>query len=163
MNDNRKRRWYQYRLRTLLLFTLVVGLGLCLLLAGMGFGLLGRKIGRIRNEAKATAELVEFEARVSFREIEELPISDRYLRKWFGGGPVMEVRLGRSITDTGLEHLKGLTNLKRLQLGHTQITDAGLENLKDATNLEKGYALDSTDHYMLWFPGCECLPPPTSL
>ena len=41
------------------------------------------------------------------------------------------------ITDTGLVHLKGLTNLETLQLGSTQVTDAGLERLKELTSLQR--------------------------
>lgn len=41
------------------------------------------------------------------------------------------------ITNAGLIHLKGLTNLKLLTLTHTSITDAGLVHLKGLTNLEK--------------------------
>ncbi len=40
------------------------------------------------------------------------------------------------ITDAGLVHLKGLTNLKKLSLGQTRITDAGLAHLKGLTKLE---------------------------
>ena len=32
-------------------------------------------------------------------------------------------------------HLKGLTNLSSLELRHTQVTDAGLAHLKGLTNL----------------------------
>ncbi len=39
------------------------------------------------------------------------------------------------ITDAGLEHLKGLTNLYSLRLDNTQITDSGLVHLKGLTNL----------------------------
>ena len=42
-----------------------------------------------------------------------------------------------SITDAGLEHLKGMTSLTRLYLHNTQITDAGLEHLKGMTSLAK--------------------------
>ena len=38
------------------------------------------------------------------------------------------------MTDAGLEHLKGLTQLQRLACGDTQVTDAGLEHLKGLTN-----------------------------
>jgi len=49
---------------------------------------------------------------------------------------VVEVRLGgRQVTDAGLEHLKGLTELQVLNLYVTSITDAGLEHLKGLTNL----------------------------
>ena len=46
---------------------------------------------------------------------------------------------GWKITDEGLVHLKGLTNLQWLSLTDTQITDAGLVHLKDLTNLTTLY------------------------
>jgi len=45
------------------------------------------------------------------------------------------------ITDAGLVHLKGLTKLKVLNLDETNVTDTGLENLKGLTNL---FSLDLT-------------------
>jgi len=54
-----------------------------------------------------------------------------------GNKAAIKVRLGYSkITDAGLEHLKGLTELKELFLNNTDITDAGLVHLKGLTNLE---------------------------
>jgi CheY-like chemotaxis protein len=38
--------------------------------------------------------------------------------------------------DDALAHLRGLTQMKRLWLGHTAITDAGLAHLKDLVHLE---------------------------
>ncbi len=43
---------------------------------------------------------------------------------------------GTQITDSGLEHLKGLTQLRRLWLDDTNVTDAGLEFIKGARELE---------------------------
>ena len=39
------------------------------------------------------------------------------------------------VTDAGLVHLKGLTQLQSLYLWNTQVADAGLEHLKGLTNL----------------------------
>jgi hypothetical protein len=36
------------------------------------------------------------------------------------------------VTDTGLEHLRGLTQLQLLYLGGTQITDEGVKKLQEA-------------------------------
>lgn len=36
------------------------------------------------------------------------------------------------MTDSGLVHLKGLTNLGKLDLNNTQVTDAGLMQLQTA-------------------------------
>ena len=40
------------------------------------------------------------------------------------------------ISDAGLVHLKGMTNLQNLQLLETRITDAGLVHLKGLTGLQ---------------------------
>ena len=40
---------------------------------------------------------------------------------------------GTRITDAGLEHLRGLTKLQRLNLSFTEVTDAGLDHLKGLT------------------------------
>ena len=47
--------------------------------------------------------------------------------------PVIRVTLmDTQVTDAGLEHLKGMTNLRYLHLGDTQVTDAGVNELKKA-------------------------------
>ena len=52
--------------------------------------------------------------------------------------PVVRVNLsGTKVTDAGLVHLKGLTNLRWLDLGDTNVTDAGLVHLKGLTKLER--------------------------
>jgi hypothetical protein len=43
---------------------------------------------------------------------------------------------GLPVTDAGLEHLKGLTQLQTLLLDNTAVTDAGLEHLKGLTQLK---------------------------
>jgi len=48
----------------------------------------------------------------------------------------IEVDLSETnVSDAGLEHLKGLTNLDKLVLSNTQVTDAGLKHLQGLTNL----------------------------
>jgi hypothetical protein len=59
-------------------------------------------------------------------------------------GQLLQVTLkGPEVTDSGLKHLKGLTNFKALVLDKTRVTDAGLERLNGLTNL-KGLALIRT-------------------
>ena len=41
-----------------------------------------------------------------------------------------------NVTDAGLAHLQGATNLHRLNLANTKVTDAGLANLKGLTQLD---------------------------
>jgi hypothetical protein len=43
---------------------------------------------------------------------------------------------GTEVTDAGMEHLKGLTQLQWLDIGGTKITDAGLEHIKSLTQLQ---------------------------
>ena len=50
---------------------------------------------------------------------------------------MLDLRGWFRITDAGLIHLKGLTNLHTLSLYRTKITGAGLEHLKGLTNLQK--------------------------
>ncbi len=49
---------------------------------------------------------------------------------------VLDLRGWFRITDAGLMHLTGLTNLQDLTLSSTKITDAGLVHLKGLTKLE---------------------------
>jgi len=48
----------------------------------------------------------------------------------------LHLRCNRDITDKGLMHLKGLTNLETLDLTEASLTDAGLAYLKDMKNLD---------------------------
>jgi len=69
------------------------------------------------------------------------------IEKWGGrvvidekspGRPVISVRLNETrITDDGLQCLKGLTQLRKLDLDDTKITDAGLAPLKGLTQLPR--------------------------
>ena len=54
---------------------------------------------------------------------------DRHGRDSRTPSPLVE---GTQVTDTGLEHLKGFTQLHLLSLEGTQVTDAGVQRLKQA-------------------------------
>ena len=50
---------------------------------------------------------------------------------------LQELRLfGTQVSDAGLAHLKGLSKLQTLDLGYTQVSDEGLAHLKGLTNLQ---------------------------
>jgi Leucine-rich repeat (LRR) protein len=44
--------------------------------------------------------------------------------------------MGTNVTDAGLEHLNGLTQLQSLDLRVTNVTDAWLKHLKELTQLQ---------------------------
>ena len=48
----------------------------------------------------------------------------------------MAVPLNTQVTDAGLKHLRGLTQLRTLSSANTQVTDAGLEHLRGLTQLQ---------------------------
>ena len=68
------------------------------------------------------------------------PIGPVWLRSVLGndfGRSVEKVYLqDPQVTDADLEPLKGLRQLRFLQLNHTQVTDAGLQNLKGLNQLQ---------------------------
>lgn len=124
-----KLRWYQFSLRTLLLVVLM---------AGVGFGLVGRKFQQARQQRRAVDELEKLGARVVYTDVEAKWL-DQWLCRLFGKnyGSVDYLALFSTsqVTDGDLVHLKGLKNLHRLMLHSTRITDAGLLHLKGLTNL----------------------------
>jgi hypothetical protein len=75
------------------------------------------------------------------------PPTPAWLRKLFGEdffSDVVQIRFSLAtpsdsrnvLDDDGLEHLKTLTNLRRLDLPNTPITEEGLDHLTTLTNLE---------------------------
>lgn len=131
-----KRRWYQFSLRTLLVFVLAAGLAL---------GLLGRWIRQAQDQRMAVIELRRSGAHVGCRNTGGA-LSNALLRKLFGDEalPVLAVDfLGFPVIDADLIHLKGLTNLRELHLEFSGITDDGLMHLEGLTGLEELF-LDGT-------------------
>ncbi len=58
---------------------------------------------------------------------------------------VLWILSSMKITDAGLVHLEGLTNLQELNLGCTAVTDAGLNHLKELSELRRLYLEGCTD------------------
>ncbi len=116
-----KHRWYQFSLRTLLLFVLV---------AGIGFGLFGRELEHARHEKKAAEELRKLGAGLDdWPGWQEIVFGRDY-------PPIVQVNLrGTREIDAALEHLAALEHIEDLGLSGTSVSDADLENLKKLTSL----------------------------
>ncbi|MEQ1906041.1 MAG: hypothetical protein ABL888_17785 [Pirellulaceae bacterium] len=126
-----KRRWLQFNLRTLLVLTLVVGLGL-------GWVMYERRKNariqaRIQTNLHALKRLgcnFEFYPDNSFR-----PSRFDWLLNRSDFGTVLVYFGSSTVTDAELDHLKGLTNLHSLRLYGSPNTDAGLLHLKSFSNV----------------------------
>ncbi len=71
-------------------------------------------------------------------DFSETPVTDAELERVTRGFPRLQCLRFTSaaqVTDEGLEHLKGLTQLLELDLSCTQISDAGLQRLAELTQL----------------------------
>ena len=110
-----KLRWYQFSLRTLLVFVLV---------ASPGLGWLGRWLLEPPPGSVALRELCVFHPDINFDR------DGRVLAVW-------NFRASSRLGDDALKHIVELTRLQRLDLGGTQITDAGLQHLSGLTDLEE--------------------------
>ncbi len=148
----KRRRWLQFRVKTLLIAVLVLSLPL---------SWFGMRMERARKQREAV-EAIERKGGSVFYEPVKTSVP-QWMRGLFGDfffEDVVQVcppgdfdddeatylkdladleRLNlysTQVTDAGLRHFKGLTNLESLSLDDTQVTDAGLEHLKDLANLE---------------------------
>ena len=147
----KRRRWYQFSLRTLMLFMVV---------CAIPSAWVGSKLEATRREQVVVAEIEKLGGDVAYHDMIGPDWLARHFRKVgvvaFGGpfgNPTQTtdndlkhlkeltslkwlVLTNTPVTDAGLEHLTGLTHLRSLSLESTQFTDAGLEPLKGLTNLE---------------------------
>ena len=68
------------------------------------------------------------------------PPGPAWLRKLLGDDLFVNVTKvdlrGSQVSDAGLKHLKGLTQLQELNLNDTKVSDAGLQHLKGLTQLQ---------------------------
>jgi Leucine-rich repeat (LRR) protein len=154
-----KRRWFQFSLRTLLVFVLLVSIGLS------WFGVKMQKARRQKEAVKAIEKaggevLYDYGLGAPFADEPSVP---KWARALLGDDFFLDVvgvwgnlrdfgddkatylkRLtgletlsltNTQITDAAFRHLEGLTNLEDLDLSGTQVTDAALEHLEGLANL----------------------------
>jgi hypothetical protein len=133
---NRKRRWFQFSLRTLLIFMMV-----CALAAGW----LGRKIEQKRKEREAVESIVKLGGSVAYDyELVKSakPTGPDWLRNLLGENFFCEavvVSLSDGafiVSDAELVSLNALPQLQTLDLSYALVTDAGLVHLKGLTHLQ---------------------------
>ena len=144
-----KLRWYQWRLRTLFLLTLLVAIGMSWLTVTM----------RDQWKQKAAAEAIEKAqehvqiqseptwlgkllrddslVRVTGVNLDGWPIGDDVLvhLQELSQLQVLELR-NSGVTDAGLAYLQGLSQLHTLGLIATNVTDAGLVHLQGLSQLQ---------------------------
>jgi len=121
----KRRKWLQFRLRTLLIAVLVLSLPLS------WFAVRMEKVWKQRQ----AIELLEGKGcTIVYRSlwVEELSV------------PVQVLAAFSRITNSDLKHLQDLTDVKHIYLNETGTTDAGLQHLADLTQLEE-LSLESTD------------------
>jgi len=82
-------------------------------------------------------DLALLDADLQKLDLKDSKITDAGLFHLRGMTQLEELKIENAqVTDAGLAHLKGLVNLKELELKETQISDAGLVHLGDMTQLE---------------------------
>lgn len=164
MSDTRpKRRWYQYRLRTLLVFMALVGLAVRLIAdpalkarrqdnAAEAIRASGGACATCQGKAMFPAWMPKW-VHDCFAPNLPLSVSHVFLQQRAGNEQlavlvdlpdVVFLKIDDCrVTDAGLAKLRGLTNLRGVAIANTRITDAGLDALKPLKKLNYLY-LDGT-------------------
>jgi Leucine rich repeat len=130
----RKRRWFQFSLRSLLIVTMIVA---------VGSGWLGRKIERKRIEREAVAGIEASGGSVWYDyqqgQFSE-PSGPVWLRGLLGNDFFSEVvkahLVGNTIGDAGLANVMGLPRLQSLELPGAYVNEAGVAHIKNLAQLE---------------------------
>jgi hypothetical protein len=128
----RKRRWYQFSLRTLLIFTAIVALA-C--------GWLATKIEEKRREREAVEAIIKLGGDVTYDyqyTYSREPSGPIWLTNLLGESffdDVVDVDLGHANADAALAYVQVLTHLNSLALWESKVTDAGPVGFKGPTQL----------------------------
>ena len=136
-----KLRWYQFSLRTLLVFVT---------LCAFACSWLAVKMKQAKRQHEAVEAIKELGGSVQYDWQLDAngngvpnarPSAPPWLRRILGDDFFWEVKAvvlyGTQVTDAGLEQLKGLSQLRELRLHFTRVTDAGLEQPKGLSQLRE--------------------------
>ena len=130
---------FQFSILSLLLLPVVVA---------TAFGWLVPEMEQARKQRKVVEEIMEaggqvcYDYQQSFHDTTSKPPEPAWLRGLLGDDLFADVTMvefnfgSAQVSDAGLEHLKGLTQLQWLYLSNTAISDAGLEHLRGLTQLQ---------------------------
>ena len=147
-----RRRWLQFSLRTLMVLMLVIG---------CGFGWLAYQIKQARQQREAANVIEKLGGTIDWHPTSGGMIETAMARagKLLGQDLLVDVRSvyldNTPVTDAGLEHLRGLTQLEWLNLSHTQVADDGLAHLRGMTRLQELLLNDTplNDHGLVHLKG----------
>jgi hypothetical protein len=124
-----KHRWRQYRLRTLLAFTL---------LCSVGLSWLAVKIRQAERQRKAVKTIQLRGGTIAW--IDHTPPGFQWLQKPLGRELFRTIAMvdlhDTDFTDDDLRHLRELPDMNWLSLNRTRVTDAGLVHVKGLKQLE---------------------------
>jgi hypothetical protein len=144
-----KLRWYQWRLRSMFILTLVVAIACSWIAVEMrnerrekaAADAIVKAGGTVKSEPTWLGRLLGDESLVTVSEVGTNDGVFGPLRS----GPLQPpfLRNARQITDAELIHLEGLKQLRTLDLNATPITDAGLLHLEGLKQLQS-FALSKT-------------------
>jgi hypothetical protein len=123
-----KLRWFQYSLRTLLVFVT---------LCAIPCSWLAVKMQQVRRQREAVAAIEKLSGYVGWSEPSgpawlQSPLGDDFFRS-----VVRVVLAGTPVTDADLEYLKGMNQLQMLDISYNQVTDAGVEHLEGLNQLQE--------------------------
>jgi hypothetical protein len=126
-----KRRWYQFSLRTLVVFVTICAIPCSWLAVKM-------KQARVENAAieKLPARQIGWHYDLSVRFVSLSRNAGLEHLKKLRNLEVLKLD-GWQFSDSALEHLYGLSQIQCLELWYTQITDAGLKHLEYLPKLER--------------------------
>ena len=122
-----KLRWFQFSLRTLLVFVT---------LCAIASSWLAVKLQEAKRERETETAIEKSDGTVQWSE----PPGPQWLRTFLGDDfrrhVVKVVAVSTKFTDASLENLEGLSQLQTLGLHFTNVTDMGLEHLKRLSQLQ---------------------------